>query len=333
MKISIDRKSGLLYVTYFYALATIQIVLVHARMMRVENPKWIVAMVDFVSAYHMVLFFFIAGVLLSYTEGRHQSLWKWYKGKLVKLISPFIILTGVAYLPKVLLEPILNNGANFSFAYLLQILFYPRKTIWGHFWFIPVYLVVMPVCFFLVKAIRKNKFVWTCVILVTAVLNYFPIDIGWFGISDICRFSFYTVLGITVEPFINRDTVKKVIGSWRFLSVLVAAAGVTGCFNAINIVLKVHILIMVVLFLSVSMLLEHYELKWLEKIGNCNLTIYIYSWPIQAVLEILLVSFLSFDLNATFVIKAIAGLVGPLVLIRIANMLPFVSRLKTYLGI
>ena len=157
-----EKKSRppLRYVVYFYAFATIQIILVHSRMMRVENPTWIAEMVDFIADYHMVLFFFIAGVLLSYTADKHESLWEWYKGKLIRLISPFLILTAVAFLPKVLLEPILHNGADISVTYILKVLFYPRKTIWGHFWFIPVYLVIMPLCFVLLKTLHRHKIAW-----------------------------------------------------------------------------------------------------------------------------------------------------------------------------
>ena len=109
-----NHKNTLKYVIYYYAIATIQIVLVHSRLMRIENPYWVVKLVDFIRDYHMALFFFISGILLSYTKELHDNIWKWYKGKIIRLLCPYLILTVLAFLPKILLEPILHNGADYT---------------------------------------------------------------------------------------------------------------------------------------------------------------------------------------------------------------------------
>lgn len=326
------KKPSLGYVIYFYAIATIQIILVHARMMRVENPVWVSRMVDFFDDYHMVLFFFIAGVLLSYTLPRHERLWEWYKGKLTKLICPFLILTILAFLPKVLLDPILHNGATISLTYILQVFFYPRKTIWGHFWFIPVYLTVMPLCFMLMKKVRTSKIAWGGVLLVSALLNYYPIDVGWFGVSDICRFLFFIILGITIEPYINREETKRRMGNWGTVTLVALLAAITYYFCELKPVMKIHIIVMTMLVLSISMAIEQYKLKWLETVGKNNMTIYIYSWPVQAVIEIACIQVLKWNVSVVFLIKAAFGLIIPLVMKWAVSNLQLLKRISGYIG-
>lgn len=188
------KKPNLKFIDIFYTVCILQIILVHSRMMRIENTELIKNIVNFIDDYHMSLFFFITGVLLSYTDYRHPNIGKWYVEKVKKLMFPFLLLTLLAYVPKILLEPILGNGASFSFSYLLRILFVPRKTIWGHFWFIPVYLIAILLSKLYLQT-RRHNVIFYGILAASCMLNLFPIRTDLFGISDICKFTFYTLLG------------------------------------------------------------------------------------------------------------------------------------------
>ena len=171
------------------------------------------------------------------------------------------------------------------------------------------------------------------VILVSALINYYPIDIGWFGISDICRFLFYSVLGMTVEPWVNKENVKKKLGDWVTLIPLLILAIISYYFSVSKLIMKIHILLMIMLLLSVSMMIEHLRLGWLETVGKNKMTIYVYSWPVQAIIEIALIQILNVNVNIVFIIKVIFGLTIPLLMKWIANKLNFIDGICRYLGL
>lgn len=321
------------FVDIFYAFSIIQVIFVHARMMRIDNTDLIKSIVDFIDDYHMALFFFLAGVLLSYTDYRHPDLKAWYGEKVKKLLFPFLSLTFLAYIPKILLEPILGNGASFSLTYLLRVILVPRKTIWGHFWFIPVYLIVILLSKLYIRQ-KKNKVIYYGILIISCVLNLYPLHTEWFGISDICKFTFYVLLGVTVEPFITNiydEFVQK--HSWALSVGLIILATVSYVFADYLIVMKIHILIMIMLVMTLSMILQNNELKRFRAIGKHNLVIYIYSWPVQSVIEIGMTRFSGINYYIIFCTKFVFGLCIPILLKLLADRFIKNKKLKEIIGL
>jgi len=70
-----------------------------------------------------------------------------------------------------------------------------------------------------------------------------------------------------------------------------------------NVILQIHTLVMIMLVLSFSMFLEQFKIKFLNTIGNYNLKIYIYSWPIQSVIEIVLKHMTSLNADIVFIVS------------------------------
>ncbi len=314
-----SSRKKLQFVDLFYAISIIQVVFVHARMMRIDNTDFIKSIVDFIDDYHMSLFFFLAGVLLSYTDYRHNDIGKWYVDKVKKLAFPFLLLTFLAYIPKILLEPLLENGASFSFDYLLRILFIPRKTIWGHFWFIPVYLVLILLSKLYIRC-RENKLLSFGILLSSFILNFTPIRIEWFGISDVCKYAFYILLGVMIEPIVL-DTYHNCEKKIKIVCLItcVILAGFSYQHSNYTLILKLHIIVMIMIVTTISMILEDKELKLFRLIGKNNLVIYIYSWPIQSVIEILMTRFTSSDYYLVLFCKFVFGLSAPLLIKKIAD--------------
>ncbi len=142
------KKKRLDFITILYGVASILVVFGHSHPLHCGYPDWMRQVIVFIYTFHMALFFLIAGILLDYTLSGN-SVFAWWARKGKKLIIPYIILTVIAWVPKVMLGSLMNDNMEVSTYNFIKILFVPRSGIWGHFWFIPVYLLLMFGCGYL----------------------------------------------------------------------------------------------------------------------------------------------------------------------------------------
>ncbi len=144
------KRKELDFITVLYGLAVLLVLFGHSHPLHADYPQWLEEVIGFIYVFHMPLFFFILGVLIAYTaEGR--DIGKWWGKKAYGLIAPYLVLTLFAWLPKCILGAYMNDNMEISVHNLVRIILIPREGIWGHFWFIPVYLVLALVCAILYK--------------------------------------------------------------------------------------------------------------------------------------------------------------------------------------
>ena len=219
----------------------------------------------------------------------------------------------------------MNDDMELSVVNILKIIFMPRHNIWGHFWFIPVYLLLtligMGYARLLVLMKLKKQFllnhVFEFVLGGTALLLSFePINVEWFGLRDISIHLIYVLIGISICKYI----VEK--NRLRFFNLL--AATVLLCFAIALFVLFngvfVQKIISLIMLFSVLGLSKSFKLKlskincFLQYVGNHAFTIFIWSWPVQAVIEILLVLKLGASWFIVFPVLFLSGLMGPIII-------------------
>lgn len=160
------------FITIAYGLAAMLVVFGHSHPLHIEYPGKVVT---FLYEWHMPLFFFIAGILIAHTAGRRDSINRWWLKKAKKLLLPYVLLTLVAYVPKVMLGAWMNDDMTFSAWNIVKIIFAPRAGVWGHFWFIPAYLILAYVGAWIVRLMSTVKN--------STVLNKAKIQIGGGGIA------------------------------------------------------------------------------------------------------------------------------------------------------
>ena len=305
------NKGKLEFITVLYGLAVLLVLFGHSHPLHIEYPFLMQEVTSFVYEFHMPLFFFIAGILVAYTaDGR--NIWKWWKRKATKLLIPYTVLTLIAWIPKYILGSYMTDNMEISFSNFIRILFIPREGIGGHFWFIPTYLVVTLLCAYLYKiVVYTPKIVWGGVLLIGAVLTLFPIPIGWFAIEDISKELVYALLGMFLCKYIIKK--KGSICRW-FTGAVALMMSVTLYVCDIGIIgNKLISLLMIYVMLTLSVVLSNqYKLKAVKYIGTHAFTIFIYSWPIQAVVEMLLTVVLSSSWQMIYTCMFVSGLCGPL---------------------
>ena len=85
---------------------------------------------DFIYLFHMPLFLFLSGYLLTYNTRPTGS---YICRRAVRLLVPYFALSAIAFVPKVLVQQFLNDSVEFSVWYLIKTELIPRDNVWGHF--------------------------------------------------------------------------------------------------------------------------------------------------------------------------------------------------------
>lgn len=125
-----------------YALGTVLVVFGHS-----HSSDWssfsgtiLESAISFIYTFHMPLFFFIAGFLFMNSCSLERiGYGQWIKQKAQRLLIPYVVLSAVALVPKYYVE----NQTFAGFAnYLIKAIFVPRIGVWGHFWFLPVLMLI-----------------------------------------------------------------------------------------------------------------------------------------------------------------------------------------------
>lgn len=246
--------------------------------------------VEFIYLFHMPLFFSIAGFLLASSKRIEQCGYaEWLGEKAIRLLTPYFVLSLLALVPKYALEH--SGFAGFTPQYLLTAFFAPRQNVWGHFWFLPV-LLLMYAIFGLLRFQEKRisgvaRWVIRAAMLAFAVLLHFvKPDIQWLGIEDLCTFSVYFILGCVGY---QATYVKIASPSWLLLLLAAVLSAVSiAIFNmtAANAYRDFLLsLFMLAACWMIGIALRSRAIPMLGFIARYVFTFYIYSWPAQAIAE------------------------------------------------
>ena len=310
------------FVDNLYAIGVVLVLMGHS-----HSSDWstfqgtiLEKIIDFIYTFHMPLFLFIAGFLLMNTSAiEKRGYANWVKDKAMKLLPPYLVLSGVAAVPKYYLE----NRRMVGFGkHLISALFQPRLTVWGHFWFIPVLFLTYVVFGFLkYKGLLEGKRI-VSVLFITGILYMAPIKTLWFGLSDFKTGAVFFVVGASCYVVMDRWGV--ITRSVRIISAVAAAVVSIVLWNQNLHCSLVNLLIALLMILAcyqVAVLIgKNKAAKW---ISRHNFTLYIYSWPFQAVAMVLCRRMPWYITSSTmFVI----GFAAPIVMIVVYEKCQFIQN-------
>lgn len=276
----------------------------------------------FIYTFHMALFFFVAGVLLIYSKSiETKPFGTFIKEKALKLLTPYLVLTVLAFIPKGYLEHRSFEFINVKF--IVSALFNPRENTWGHFWFLPVLFICYILFGLLKKSISKLDtnvqivILSVCVLVFALFVLYPPFNTDWFGINDIFHFAFYIPFGMLLGN-LNQKHVKIKISHVipPLCSVVLLMLAVLGYVFFYNDVLARFTISLLMIFslLSIAFSLRNKLENIFGFLSKNIFTVYIYSWPFQSVALIVLEKLgLSWEICAP--VMFVTGTLCPLILI------------------
>lgn len=289
-----EKNNKLSFISYAYAIGAMLVVLGHCTPTGASDmPLFIDSVRTFIYCFHMPLFFFIAGLLFKYTTDFNKKPYiKFIKNKAIRFLTPYFAVAFIGFIPKILFSEYVNDEVSFSFYYLIEAVFNPRLNVWGHFWFLPTLLTIFSLSYVFLKCYEKRPmyYILTAISLLIAV---FPIQTDWFAIKDICLNLIYFCLGILFCDIIVKHRNKifrlPVAIAAVVLSVIIFYIRLHSNIVCIKNMIAVAIacLMMYAIF-YISVLLESKGCKILAYLDGKTFSIYILSWPFQAITEIIL---------------------------------------------
>lgn len=303
------------YIDNLYTIGTLFVLLGHS-----HSSDWstfsgtlLEKAIVFIYTFHMPLFFFIAGFLFINSHSlENVGYKKWSKEKAIKLLTPYIVLSVAAAVPKYYLEQRTFAGMG---SYIIQAVFAPRLGVWGHFWFIPVLMLVYLVFGIWKKFVTVTPITITGTVVVSLVLYFLPIKSYWFGLSDIKTAPLFFTAGMVV-CLINRnggDTQWYGRLMCMIIGVILSTLLVKNYqYNSV-LMLVVAFSMIFVCWQMAKLIGEHKITEW---ISRHNFTIYIYSWPFQAAVMVIC-GRLHFPWYLTTLCMFIIGLMAPAAMIYI----------------
>ncbi len=283
--------------------------------------------VEFIYSFHMPLFFCISGYLFTKSSSLEKDGYlKWIGDKSKRLLIPYFVISAISFIPKTLLEN--GNFNDIGLNELFKCFFAPRLNVWGHFWFLPVILTLYFVFglwrSFIYDNLKYKKCVVVVTLLVAIVLHFIKTDITWLGISDLCEFTVFFVIGILARDVLKikkHRNVELVIGAF----LLTAGSIVLFLkFRYNPFVMFAESILMLVACLFLSQLLAEKNFKSVNFINENVFTFYICSWPFQAISEKILDLF-TFEWYVYTIFMFLIGVVAPCFIIIVYKKLKFIN--------
>ena len=304
----IQDKENISVVSTARVIGILLVVLGHSYPFDVELPVFVWKLRDWIYLYHMPLFIFISGYLLA----RSRRTAGGYIGRrAAKLLIPYFALSLAAFVPKVLVQSFLNDSAELSFGYLLRTELIPRENVWGHFWYIPVVFFLGCAGIAALKYMRESKPVRFAILAVTFVLLFLPRTTDWLALEDLRTTAFYFTLGMAVSltprwsSALNNPLWLLAMPASVILFSLSdsAAAGILAACGMIGFVMHIG---------------TRWEVKgWLKTIESNSFTIFLLSWPVQAVTEVVMNKVLHLPALFVMICMFLLGVIGPMICIKI----------------
>lgn len=319
-----NNNGKLKFISYAYALGAILVVMGHSTPTGASDmPKIVDNIRSFIYCFHMPLFFFIAGFLLKYTTDFYKKPYSLFiKKKAIRFLSPYLVFSAIGIIPKILLSDFVNDDVSFDWFYVFKAIFNPRENVWGHFWFLPTLLIIFVFSYFLLMC-YKSKPIYGAIMMLAFLLAVFPVDTNWLAVKDICQQIGYFCSGILCCNYIieKRNSIFRgqfailavVVSILLFILVLTNSGSMCAWGgNAISIMIA-YLMLYAVFYVCV--LFERKRVLCFNIFEGKTFTIYILSWPCQAVAEILFNRILNLHWYITSSVMFIVGIGIPLLFI------------------
>lgn len=327
---STKKDNTLLFISMLQAIGCLFVVFGHSYPVNIKPPLVLDSLREFIYTFHMPLFILLSGYLFVYTNGlARKGYKKFIIDKVIKLIIPYIVLSLVAYIPKYLFSQFLNDKVEINISYLVRTFLVPRENIWGHFWFLPTLLncfIVSPILLYAMKS-RLGIFITS---LLLVLVRIFPINTGWFALKDFSTLLLFFWAGCLV----GKIHINKLVSYFKIglgfvsliISVILFFISVYGLINEIfNILMAI---LMIVFLISCSIWLTRNGQNILHWLNGKTFEIFLLSWPVQAVVDILLYKVLHFNWYIVLACMFILGILIPLLLVKLLKIIDYKKRLK-----
>ena len=269
----------------------------------------------FIYVFHMPLFFFISGLTFYYSNNEKKiKYFDYIKKKAVRLLIPYVFWNLLFLVPKYILSAFLNDKVQLSIAYVFKVFLYPRNNICGTTWFLVALFIMYAVAPLLLKIFQKKKILYYMLLLLAFVMSMFYIDNRFLTIGDLSKDLVFFMLGLCI--FSNKEKLLKIKNEM----LLIIACLISFIFWVIysNKITTAFLCTFILLLLLIIGLIG--QKKWKRNIISDNgLFIMIFHWFFILATRIVVYQILHFNYYITVLLMLTAGIVGPIISIKIID--------------
>lgn len=325
-------KERLSYISNARIIGILLVVFGHSYPLTGEIPKLLDIVRNFIYCFHMPLFVFISAYLVSQTESIEKYGSKQYiKKRFIKLFVPYLGMSILGFTPKILMTRFITDEVELSITYFVKTILIPRENVWGHFWFIPMLFAMAVASVLYTKFVCKKTKLLIAIWIMTFILIFIPSITDWLGINDIKNFLFWYLNGLIIgrtDVFIKLKSAIIGIVCFGVGVLLFVVCGMKAYNPFVGLFMIIGILI-----LCIGINIDKvYIFQIIEKY---SFSIFILSWPAQAVVEVIGNKILGLPLVVNMTMMFLSGIIAPLLMVWIIRKLkglPFIEKIELLLG-
>ena len=328
------NKKYLNYICFLQVVGPIFVILGHS-LNGFDNYEgwWRIFSKDWIYLFHMPLFFFISGYLLSHNGWLHNRTYSQFmKKKFERLLIPYILWNLLFLIPKFIVQSFLVDKVNISLSYFLYIIITPRQNIWGHTWFLAclfLFYLATPIWKKIIDGLKIKKII--TFLLLSILLYVLPIKIQVFCLNDIHKEVFFFGIGAIIG-LISEENFKRFFKSnWYLILCLALVTSIIRLFilniTEINFI-PAFFIILCLIGIPIKFDLND---KYLILFSKYSFTIYILHWPVMLSTRILLYQILNLNMYFVILLMTILGYFVPLVICYLKEKFKIENKLIKYM--
>lgn len=319
------------YITIAQIVGCWLVILGHSFPFVTPYPEGVSKAIRFLYTFHMPLFVWCSGFLFAYTrQSERKTFGQYLKGRAIRLLVPYVALSLIGLLPKMMASPVLNDTLEMDAMSIIRAFVVPRENIWGHFWFLPM-IFLMGIIAYVLDKVTKTLKGWISITIVAFGISFYQNSmLEWGGVNDVMTYFVFYCIGV-----VSCRSGSLNLSGWQTLTLIVACVvlplalfvNINGCQWLVHTRNTIIALLMITGIVQMCRALDDSVVVNRNSLVAQTYQIYILSWPCQLVAGIIAERILHISWMAFIPIVFFTGIIMPLLLIRIIDC--FENRTKT----
>lgn len=271
-------------------------------------------------SFHMPLFVFLSGFLMIFTTRtrnfRAPGIWDFTRKKVLRLLLPFVVLTLVTFIPRVLLSDYADDAKELTLTAFARAFIYHRDLVHPYLWFLQVIFTLLVLSYIFINLLEKTHAGHKAVYL-TLLLFFIIARSRVFDFTDVFSFGETLYLGVffaagilfchympQIDRYIRWTSPAVFAGfgaGWAVLffltentpyDVFCSFAGISMC-------------------VSLARILEARDIHLLDHLHGANYLIFLTSWYMNVLTQQILHHFTDFPWWLYTILSLTAGIYVP----------------------